>query len=280
MLTQSHRATTASTPTSMASSTSLLSNYEISNFAFNKQAGNELSNATASNMFPTSDGSSTSFIGNGSESSNTLSNSNSKTQVNNMMSSTPTSNVSSPSLPNLQLNICNRASTSPQDSPMLSSNQINDSPNFVAQVQQIPSAPNSTVSATSNTTPPLPASTLPLSKPAPQVPYASASRTPSAANPDPTRIPTNPTPAVNSDTEAQGNVIPGATALHSTVGTESVNNGLVKPRPLSGPPANGADFDTQFGQPRARPLSVPFMLNAPPIPQVDMVCSRLTSFIC
>ena len=96
------------------------------------------------------------------------------------------------------------------------------------------------------------------------------------------RVPTIPISAsVNSgfDTEARGNVIPGATALHSTVGTESANNGLVKPRPLSGPPANGTDFDSQFGRPRARPLSVPFMLNAPPVPQADVVSSKLTLFV-
>ena len=162
-----------------------VSSYEIQNFAFNKQAGHELSNAMAS---PASNGSSTSLIGNCSEFST-----NDGTQLNNTMSSTPTSNGSSPSLSNLQLNICNGASASPQAFPMLSNSIA--TPN-IPQVQPIPDTPNSTVSATTNTTPPLPTSMLPFLAP---LPSASTS---SATNPNLAHIPTNPTPAVNSDVEA------------------------------------------------------------------------------
>ncbi|KIL54626.1 hypothetical protein M378DRAFT_746024 [Amanita muscaria Koide BX008] len=163
---------------------------------------------------------------------------------------------------------------------MLPSNQIDDSLTSInimspgiTQVQPIANAANSTVSAATNITPPVPA---PLSAP---LPSASASPTSSTANsptdPDPARI---PTPAINSEREAPGDVIPAATAVNSTTGLERVDNGGPRPRPLSGPPANGMDFIERFGQPRARPLSVPFMLNAPPVPQVETVSRKLALF--
>ncbi|KIL64187.1 hypothetical protein M378DRAFT_627756 [Amanita muscaria Koide BX008] len=246
--------------TSQASSTSLLSNHEIQNFSFNKQASNERNNTTTSNA-PTSNGpsiaSSNTPPSNQLDDAMTPGSAPSPASIPNHLNDSPASNVSSPqALLNLQLNDWNRAATSPQASPMLPSNQIDDSLTSINIM--------SPVSAATNITPPVPA---PLSAP---LPSASASPTSSTANsptdPDPARI---PTPAINSEREAPGDVIPAATAVNSTTGLERVDNGGPRPRPLSGPPANGMDFIERFGQPRARPLSVPFMLNAPPVPQVE-----------
>ncbi|KAF8330480.1 hypothetical protein F5887DRAFT_1081639 [Amanita rubescens] len=253
--------TTSNSPASGGSLTSLLNDR---NFSFNTLTGNQVNFETmTSGSNPISNDSSTSLLNqlNDYKLQSVSSNAYPTNQVND--TNAQASNGSSPSLPN-QLNIYNHATTpgsaltsnrlstspSPNNNELRnsSSNQLrNDTPPSVTGAQSIPSgtSPNSTLLLASHL-------------------FASVASPPSAS--------TSP-PSNGVDLLALRNAIPPGT-LSSTTRPERVDNGGLRPRPLSGPPANSTDFDRIFGQPRAHPLSVPFMLNAPLVPQAETPSSK------